>query len=167
MLATVFLIAIAMTFCNKENMNVNEVLIKQQDTIDNSFKIFNFVGFDIDSCAECEDIKIVRPEEERFLKGGTNLESLIHFIPLMTKDYGSGIVLAVRDDRDGYVLFTRVGANIIHPAWYDRLHGYIMDHYSDSSFATTIDTIDTDNPFVNCICTFDINIAYSFIISSF
>ena len=172
MLATVFSIIIAMTSCNKEKIKVNEVLIKQQDSIDSLFNVFNFVGFDIDTCVGGEDMKIVRPEEERFLKAKTRLKNLIHLIPIHTKNYGCGMVLAMRDDIDsnGNVVFTTVGTLVntnLHPAWYDRLHGHILTHYNDSSFVTTIDAIDPNNPSVNCIRTLDINIAFSFIISSF
>jgi len=173
MLATIFSIIIAMTSCNKENIKVNEVLTKQQDSIDSLFNVFNFVDFDIDTCVGGEDMKIVRPEEERFLIARITLKDLIHLIPVHTKKYGLGMVLAMRDDRDidsnSNVLSTLVGTNIKtnhHSAWYDRLHGYVMDHYNDSTFVTTIDTIDPDSP-PNFICTWDINIAYSFIISSF
>ena len=62
MLATIFSIIIAMTSCNKENIKVNEVLIKQQDSIDSLFNVFNFVGFDIDTFIGKEDMKIVRLE---------------------------------------------------------------------------------------------------------
>jgi len=82
------------------------------------------------------------------------------------------MVLAMRDDIDSNsnVLLTLVGTLVNtnhHPAWYDRLHGYIMDYYKDSLIVTIIDTIELDNPSVSCICTLDINIAYSFIVSSF
>jgi hypothetical protein len=176
MLATVFSIIIAMTSCNKENIKVNEVLIKQQDLIDSLFNVFNFVGFNIDTCVEGEDMKIVRPEEERFLISRMRLKDLIYFIPVHTKKYGCGMVLAMRDDRDrdidsnSNVLSTLVGTNINtnhHPEWYDRLHVHILDHYNDSTFVTTNDAIDPNNPPVNCIRTLDINIAFSFIISSF
>ena len=174
MLATVFSIIIAMTSCNKENIKVNEVLTKQQDSIDSLFNVFNFVDFDIDTCVGGEDMKIVRPEEERFLIGRTTLKVLIHLIPVHTKKYGSGMVLAMRDDRDidsnSNVLLTLVGTFVntnLQPAWYDRLHGHILTHYNDSSFVTTVDAIDPNNPLVNCIRTLDINIAYSFIVSSF
>jgi len=174
MLATVFSIIIAMTSCNKENIKVNEVLTKQQDSIGSLFNVFNFVGFDIDTCVGEEDMKIVRPEEERFLIVRTRLKNLIHLIPSQTKKYGLGMVLIMRDDRDidsnSNVSFTIVGTLVNtnhHPAWYDRLHGHIMSHYEDSTFVTTFDAIDPNNPPVNCIRTLDINIAYSFIVSSF
>ena len=174
MLATVFSIIIAMTSCNKENIKVNEVLIKQQDSIGSLFNVFTFVDFDIDTCVGGEDMKIVRPEEERFLIGRMRLKDLIHFIPVHTKKYGGGMVLAMRDDRDidsnSNVLSATIGTLVntnYQPAWYDRLHGHVLTHYNDSSFVTTNDVIDLNNPPLNCIRTPDINIAFSFIISSF
>jgi hypothetical protein len=84
------------------------------------------------------------------------------------------MVLAMRDDRDidsnSNVLSARIGTLVdtnYQPAWYDRLHGHILTHYNDSSFVTTNDVIDPNNPPVNCIRTLDVNIAFSFIINSF
>jgi len=174
MFATVFSIIIAMTSCNKENLKVNEVLIKQQDSIDSLFNVFNFVDFDVDTCVEVEDMKIVRLEDERFLIGRTRLKNLIHVIPVHTKKYGCGMVLAMRGDRDidsnSNVLLVTIDTLVDinhHPAWYDRLHGYIMDYYKDSLIVTIANSIELDNLSVNCIRTLDINIAFSFVISSF
>ena len=170
MLTTIFLTIIAMFSCNKEDIKVNEVPTKQHDLINIPFNISNFNSFHFDAYVEDEDVKIVKPEEEPFLTGRINLKDLIPLIPTATKYFGCGVVLAMRDNRDDYVSFIIIGnlmGTDIRPAWYDRLHGHILTHYNDSSFVTTIDAIDPDNPPVNCIRTLDINIAFSFIISSF